>query len=63
MPHELEGLICGSKNINLKGLRKITRYDGYEEDDEGREEEDTIVGEGVARATGFRKQREPMYES
>ena len=32
MPHELEGLICGTKEINIAGLRKITRYDGYDED-------------------------------
>ena len=34
-PVELEGLICGSKTLDFQALKRETRYDGYDEEDEG----------------------------
>ena len=33
-PVELEGLICGSKTLDFQALKRETRYDGYDEEDE-----------------------------
>ena len=30
---EVEMLVCGSPNIDLTELRKVTEYDGYKPDD------------------------------
>lgn len=32
-PEEVEMLVCGSPNVDLNELRKVTEYDGYKADD------------------------------
>lgn len=32
-PEEVEMLVCGSPNLDLNELRKVTEYDGYKPDD------------------------------
>ena len=31
-PEEVEMLVCGSPNIDLEALRRVTEYDGYNRD-------------------------------
>lgn len=31
---EVEMLVCGSQNLNLSDLRKVTEYDGFDPEEE-----------------------------